>query len=271
MRHFMVMALNTICFCQDRLGTNTGKVFQTWPAASILQGYNQKNAQDYRCLSSTGGRELNAYCGDGCMWDVFADAAGEMMMDNLVKHFYKESGVKWWWLDCDEPCDYTGRVSSGDALLWGKGEWPDVAVGAAYPMMLNKAIYKHMHDVEKEEHVVTLARSAWAGSQRWVRKRVFLRHLYIKAIILPRQARGKHSENSKKDAFLQGTAVWSGDTSSTWESYRLQISEGQQASLSGISYWSSDTVRKRAFALDCPYKRQRLIICQDRLGTNIIR
>ena len=60
--------------------------------------------------------------------------------------------------------------------LWGKGEWPDVAVGAAYPMMLNKAIYKHMHDVEKEEHVVTLARSAWAGSQRWVRKRVFLRH-----------------------------------------------------------------------------------------------
>jgi alpha-D-xyloside xylohydrolase len=90
-------------------------------------------------------------------------------------------------------------------LLWRKGEWPDVAVGAAYPMMLNKAIFKHMHDVEKEEHVVTLARSAWAGSQRW------------------------------------GTAVWSGDTSSTWESYRLQISEGQQASLSGISYWSSDT------------------------------
>ena len=130
--------------------------------------------------------------------------------------------VKWWWLDCDEPCDYTGRVSSGNALLWGKGEWPDVAVGAAYPMMLNKAIFKHMHDVEKEEHVVTLARSAWAGSQRW------------------------------------GTAVWSGDTSSTWESYRLQISEGQQASLSGISYWSSDTggyqgldmTNKRGFDMD---------------------
>jgi hypothetical protein len=37
-----------------------------------------------------------------------------------------------------------------------------------------------------------------------VTKRVFLRHLYIKMIILPRQARDKHSrENSKKDAFLQ--------------------------------------------------------------------
>ena len=229
------------------------------PACYGYSGYNQKNAQDYRCLNSTGGREFNAYCGDGCMWDVFADAAGEMMMKNLVKHFYKESGVsavhtaevaslravcllhicwflvesdtatplrveqvKWWWLDCDEPCDYTGRVSSGDTLLWGKGEWPDIAVGAAYPMMLNKAIFKRMHDVEKEEHVVTLARSAWAGSQRW------------------------------------GTAVWSGDTSSTWESYRLQISEGQQASLSGISYWSSDTggyqgldmTNKRGFDMD---------------------
>ena len=37
-----------------------------------------------------------------------------------------------------------------------------------------------------------------------VTKRVFLRHLYIKMIILPRQAPDKHSrENSKKDAFLQ--------------------------------------------------------------------
>jgi hypothetical protein len=156
------------------------------PACYGYSGFNTKNAQDYRCLNSTGGRDLNPYCGDGCMWDVFEPASGEMMMANLVKTFYKESGVsakrplqllvlystrrcceqvKWWWLDCDEPCDYTGRVSSGDTLLWGKGEWPDVAVGAAYPAMLNKAIYKHMHEVEKEEHVVTLARSAWAGSQ----------------------------------------------------------------------------------------------------------
>jgi hypothetical protein len=35
-----------------------------------------------------------------------------------------------------------------------------------------------------------------------VRKRHFLRHLYIKCIILPRQARDKHRENSKKGRFL---------------------------------------------------------------------
>ena len=38
-----------------------------------------------------------------------------------------------------------------------------------------------------------------------VRKRHFLRHLYIKCIILPRQARDKHRESTqKRDVFLQG-------------------------------------------------------------------
>ena len=34
-----------------------------------------------------------------------------------------------------------------------------------------------------------------------VRKRHFLSHLYIKCIILPRQARDEHRENSKKVPF----------------------------------------------------------------------
>ena len=34
--------------------------------------------------------------------------------------------------------------------------------------------------------------------------RLFLRHLYIKCMILPRQARDKHRENSKRDAFFPG-------------------------------------------------------------------
>ena len=36
------------------------------------------------------------------------------------------------------------------------------------------------------------------------RKRHFLSHLYIKCIVLPRQARDKHRENSKNDRFLAG-------------------------------------------------------------------
>ena len=40
---------------------------------------------------------------------------------------------------------------------------------------------------------------------RQARKRHFLSHLYIKCIILPRQARDKHRENSKRDHFLCAT------------------------------------------------------------------
>jgi alpha-D-xyloside xylohydrolase len=108
------------------------------PACLGYSGYNQKNADDFRCLNATGDREHNMYCGDGCMWDVYTPQAGAVMMKNLAKTFYKESGIKWWWLDCDEPCDYTGRVSAGDRMLWGGGRWPDIAVGAQYPAALNR-------------------------------------------------------------------------------------------------------------------------------------
>eukprot|EP01046_Picozoa_sp_COSAG06_P034388 COSAG06_NODE_3597_length_5138_cov_4.401865_2_plen_227_part_00 len=39
--------------------------------------------------------------------------------------------------------------------------------------------------------------------RRRLRKTAFLSHLYIKCIILPRQARDKHRENSKKDAVFR--------------------------------------------------------------------
>jgi len=52
-----------------------------------------------------------------------------------------------------------------------------------------------------------LRRTAPSGLQAQyikARKRHFLSHLYIKCIILPRQARDKHRENSKKSAVFPG-------------------------------------------------------------------
>jgi hypothetical protein len=43
-------------FAKTGLGQTQGKFFRP-KAVSILQGYNQKNAQDYRCLNSTGGKK----------------------------------------------------------------------------------------------------------------------------------------------------------------------------------------------------------------------
>jgi hypothetical protein len=46
--------------------------------------------------------------------------------------------------------------------------------------------------------------NGWGRKDAQARKRVFLRHLCIKAMILPRQARDKHRESSKRDAFSYG-------------------------------------------------------------------
>eukprot|EP00040_Diaphanoeca_grandis_P027082 m.153121 g.153121 ORF g.153121 m.153121 type:complete len:789 (-) comp30831_c0_seq1:646-3012(-) len=174
------------------------------PATIAYSGYNKGNADSGRCVNSSGGATHNPYCGASAMYDVFSKGSGALMMKHLTNTFYHEAGIKYWWLDCDEPCDYTGRVSAGDRLLWKNGTIPDIAIGAQYPTALNRAIYQHMTEELHEPHVVTLARSAWAGSQKY------------------------------------GTAIWSGDTSATFVSLRNQISEGQSAGLAGMSYWASD-------------------------------
>jgi hypothetical protein len=46
------------------------------------------------------------------------------------------------------------------------------------------------------------------GCWNTVRKTYFLRHLYIKTITLPRQARDKHRDNSKNGRFSQGVFSW---------------------------------------------------------------
>ena len=55
-----------------------------------------------------------------------------------------------------------------------------------------------------EEEVLLLCRSAWAGSQRY------------------------------------GVAVWSGDTPSTFESFRTQVRAGLNMAMSGIPWWTAD-------------------------------
>jgi alpha-glucosidase (family GH31 glycosyl hydrolase) len=76
--------------------------------------------------------------------------------------------------------------------MYNRGKWPAAFVGAAYPSMLDLAVYEGMGAPGKEyEHDnVMLGRAAWAGSQRY------------------------------------GGAVWSGDTQSTWKDFNQQFKAG---------------------------------------------
>ena len=75
----------------------------------------------------------------------------------------------------------------------------------------------------------------WSMVYQWelnppVRKR-HLRHLYIKCIILPRQARDKHRANSKKCRFLEAGEVLSPRSLGCFRCFRLEPVLAKQSSL----------------------------------------
>ncbi len=90
--------------------------------------------------------------------------------------------------------------------MYNNGTWPAAFVGAAYPDAVVRMVYDGMGKpgMQYEHDTVMLARSAWAGSQRF------------------------------------GTATWSGDTQSTWEDFNQQFRAGLNMVMSGLPYWTSD-------------------------------
>ena len=115
-----------------------------------------------------------------------------------AKDGYYDHGIKTWWLDACEPEIYP---LSPENLRYsiGNGEM----VTNIYPMLNSKAFYDGMKE-EREDEIIILTRSAWAGSQRY------------------------------------GTLVWSGDIPSTFESLRKQVKAGLNIAMSGIPWWNTD-------------------------------
>jgi alpha-D-xyloside xylohydrolase len=80
---------------------------------------------------------------------------------------------------------------------------PAMKVSNYYPVEYAKTFYEGMQ-AEGQENVLNLIRCVWAGSQRY------------------------------------GTLLWSGDTHSTFEFLRNQISAGLNVGLAGIPWWTTD-------------------------------
>jgi hypothetical protein len=55
------------------------------------------------------------------------------------------------------------------------------------------------------------------------KKTVFLSHLYIEMLCLPRQARDKHRENSKQTVFLQQSTVLCCRMMTCWARMRMMM------------------------------------------------
>lgn len=115
-----------------------------------------------------------------------------------VKENYHRHGIRVFWLDACEP---EINPFDWDNLRYHVG--PGSAVSCLFPRAHQQAYYEGLRE-SGEEEIITLGRSAWAGSQRF------------------------------------GAAVWSGDIPSTFESLATQIRAGLNMSMSGVPWWCTD-------------------------------
>ncbi len=141
-------------------------------------------------------RGLSSWTGVA-FYDPTNPAARDYIWEQVEKNYYK-FGVRVFWLDACEPELKPGYPAS---LNFAAGTGLEVA--NLYPREHARAFYDGM--VRRgEQDVLTLCRSAWAGSQRY------------------------------------GAAVWSGDIPSTFESLRVQVRAGLNMAMSGIPWWTTD-------------------------------
>jgi alpha-D-xyloside xylohydrolase len=138
---------------------------------------------------------------EGAVYFQFYDATNpeaRKFIWQQVREGYYQHGIKVFWLDACEP-EIKPRHFENLRYYLGNG----LAVNNIYPQLHAKGFYDGMRS-EGETEIITLCRSAWAGSQRY------------------------------------GAALWSGDIQSNFEEFRAQIPAGLNAALSGIPWWTTD-------------------------------
>jgi alpha-D-xyloside xylohydrolase len=135
-----------------------------------------------------------------------------------VRENYHRHGIRVWWLDAGEP-EYP---ADGMAQQARYAEGAGAEVGNLYPVRHAQCFAEGMRQAG-EGDVVLLARSAWAGSQRY------------------------------------GVALWSGDIPATFESLAAQIRAGLNVALSGIPWWTTDVGGFFGGSADDPHYRELLV------------
>jgi alpha-D-xyloside xylohydrolase len=176
-----------------------------WPSVSLLSSNYQPMLNAGYLIASERGAPDHADWPDRhstvrlpvAFYDSTNPEARQYLWGQLRANYYSY-GIKTFWLDACEPEIKPGHV---DNLRLAAGPGPEVL--NRYPADHARAVYEGMHAVGETE-VVSLIRSAWAGSQRW------------------------------------GAALWSGDIPATFESLTAQVRAGLNVAVSGIPWWTTD-------------------------------
>lgn len=131
-------------------------------------------------------------------YDATNPQARAYVWQRIKDNYLTPYGIKAFWLDACEPELKPGHVAN---LRYHAG--PGLEVGNLYPRENSRTFHEGLLAAGDEE-VVTLNRSAWAGSQRY------------------------------------GAALWSGDIGTDFATLRAQVTAGLHVALSGIPWWNTD-------------------------------
>ena len=133
-------------------------------------------------------------------YDVWNPEAREALWRRMEEGLFRK-GVDAWWLDATEPNLWSLQ---GAYHMYQTCLGPAARRLNAYTLAHSKSIYEHQRQADETKRVFILSRTGFAGIQKY------------------------------------STAVWSGDTWYSWQTFRRQIADGLQYSLSGLPYWTSD-------------------------------
>ena len=187
----------------DELGVKV--MVSVWPTVNPNSSNYTSMLQDGLLVRTEQGIQGHMFIGDAfpkgpspiSYYDSTNPKARKFIWQQVKENYY-DLGVKVWWLDACEPEIYPMDPHNLRYHL-GNG----LEVGHLYPLMHAQAFYEGMIAAGEVE-VISLCRSAWAGSQRY------------------------------------GAAVWSGDIPSTFEYLRKQVPAGLNIAMSGIPWWTTD-------------------------------
>lgn len=209
---------------QELREMGTELMVSVWPSVSPLSENYGEMMRSGHLVATEQGPPVHADWADKgvdahvqvSFYDATNPDARRYVWDQVRKN-YLAAGVRVWWLDACEPEIKPGHPGN---LRFHAG--PGNEVGNIYPAEHARGFYEGMRAAGETE-VVTLCRSAWAGSQRY------------------------------------GAALWSGDIPATFASLRAQIRAGLNTALSGIPWWTTDIGGFHGGDQDSPEYRELLV------------
>jgi alpha-D-xyloside xylohydrolase len=150
-----------------------------------------------------GPNHLPPYMPGARLYDAFDPGARKLYWQQAKRALY-DIGVDAFWMDSTEPADLYAE-EHGPMLADAKTALGDGSEYAnMFPLMTTQAIYRGQRRQPENKRVFILTRSAFTGMQR------------------------------------NAAAAWSGDTLTTYDSFRRQIPAGLNYSLTGLPYWTTD-------------------------------